>query len=203
VLSGTTEAVLVGSGGASDSVSGGGGDSGGTGDRRMGRLLVRLLVPMPDEVLPRASHTKVTSSSFPSLTARISDRSTASLPPKSPPSSSTRHINPTARSVQAVRHRNRNRKRPRMVMVGMVMAMVIFHSPRPDRPNMRVVASDLLTAVKPDHSGDQEGSGLRPGMREHRSEMVTESDAEKDSGPLRVLIVEDNTINRNDPNADA
>jgi hypothetical protein len=36
VLSGTTEAVLVGSGGASDSVSGGGGDSGGTGDRRMG-----------------------------------------------------------------------------------------------------------------------------------------------------------------------
>ena len=61
---------------------------------------------------------------------------------------------------------------------------------------MRVAASDPLTAVKSDHSGDQEGSGLRSVMREHRSEMVTESDAEKNSGPLRVLIVEDNAINR-------
>lgn len=61
---------------------------------------------------------------------------------------------------------------------------------------MRVAASDPLTAVKSDHSGDQEGSGLRSVMREHRSEMVTESHAEKNSGLLRVLIVEDNTINR-------
>jgi hypothetical protein len=39
-------------------------------------------------------------------------------------------------------------------------------------------------------------------MREHRSEMVTASDAEG-SGPLRFLIVEDNAINRKDPNDDA
>jgi CheY-like chemotaxis protein len=61
---------------------------------------------------------------------------------------------------------------------------------------MGVAASDPLTAVKSNHLGDQEGSGLRSVRREHRSELVTESDAEKNSGPLRVLIVENNAINR-------
>jgi CheY-like chemotaxis protein len=70
------------------------------------------------------------------------------------------------------------------------------HSPRSDRTNMGVAASDPLTAVKSNHLGDQEGSGLRSVRREHRSELVTESDAEKNSGPLRVLIVENNAINR-------
>jgi hypothetical protein len=89
-------------------------------------LLVRLRVSMPDEVLSRASHTKVTSSSFPRLTVRISDRSTSvSSPEISPKQRDSSHQPDGSLSPSSVRHRNRNRKRQRMVMVGMVMVMVI------------------------------------------------------------------------------
>ncbi|RSH83027.1 hypothetical protein EHS25_005737 [Saitozyma podzolica] len=63
---------------------------------------------------------------------------------------------------------------------------------RTPRPDLREGASDPLSAVGT--VGRNEDA--RPDMKDHRSEMVADGGKGADPGPLRVLVVEDNPVNR-------